>query len=122
MYKVQYVVLENGKSPFQEFLKKLDKLEKAQVLSTIDKFIEYKDNYAQIPLKLSKHLQSGIFEIRTSHLTRISRTLYFFEIGENIIITHGFIKKTEKTEISEIEKAIKLRTIFLEAAHAKNKL
>jgi len=31
--------------------------------------------------------------------------LYFFFIGRKIIVTNGFIKKTQKTPIAEIERA-----------------
>ncbi|MCH8873736.1 type II toxin-antitoxin system RelE/ParE family toxin [candidate division KSB1 bacterium] len=40
---------------------------------------------------------------------KIVRNLYFYESGAKIIITHGFIKKTQKTPRKEIEKAKNLR-------------
>ena len=39
----------------------------------------------------------------------ISRVLYFFFDGGKAILTHGFIKKTQKTPPSEIERAIRYR-------------
>ncbi len=43
----------------------------------------------------------------------ISRVLYFFYVGNKIILTHGFIKKTQKTPREEIEKAKAYRKDFL---------
>ena len=40
---------------------------------------------------------------------KIVRNLYFYESGAKIIITHGFIKKTQKTPRKEIEKAKKFK-------------
>jgi phage-related protein len=39
--------------------------------------------------------------------------LYFFIKEEKIILTHGFIKKTNKTPQKEIERAIKLRKAYM---------
>jgi len=59
--------------------------------------------------KLSKHLRDGIFELRCSLHEKIARTLYFYQRGAKIVITHGFIKKSQKTPKREIEKAEILR-------------
>ena len=53
----------------------------------------------------SKHLEDGIFELRGKVGSDISRVLYFFYYGGKIIITNGFIKKTQKTPASEIKKS-----------------
>jgi len=46
--------------------------------------------------------------------TDISRVMYFFYYGGRIILTNGFIKKTQKTPRSEIERAKQYRKDFLE--------
>lgn len=53
----------------------------------------------------SKSLGDGIFEIRAKISTDITRVLYFFVINKKIILTNGFVKKTQKTPSSEIELA-----------------
>lgn len=60
----------------------------------------------------SKHLDDGIFEIRGKVGTDISRVMYFFYYGGRIILTNGFIKKTQKTPKSEIERAKQYRKDF----------
>ena len=70
--------------------------ERAKVFETINYFFEHKKQNLLIKESLSKHLEDGFFEIRVSLFDKIVRNLYFYESGEKIIITHGFIKKTQK--------------------------
>ena len=61
----------------------------------------------------SEELEDGIFELRAKVGSDISRVLYFFVVGRKIILTNGFIKKTQKTPKSEIELAKKYRADYL---------
>jgi len=49
---------------------------------------------------------------------RIARSLFFYQKGARIILTHGFIKKTEKTPKKEIKRAKELRTFYLKEKEA----
>ena len=51
----------------------------------------------KLRMPYSRELSDGIFELRTQVGNDISRILYFFIVGKNIILTNGFRKKTEKT-------------------------
>ena len=62
----------------------------------------------------TKHLGNGIFELRAKQGSDISRVLYFFVFGRKIILTNGFIKKTAKTPLKEINLAEKYRKDYLE--------
>lgn len=62
----------------------------------------------------SKHLEDGIFEVRCKVGTDISRVLYFFFCGGKIVLTNGFIKKSQKTPRMQIDLAKKLRQNYLE--------
>lgn len=64
----------------------------------------------------SKILDDGIFELRAKQGSDISRILYFFVIGNKIVLTNGFVKKTQKTPLREIKLAKKFR---LEYEHRK---
>ena len=57
-------------------------------------------------------MDDGIFELRVIFANRISRSFYFYESGKQIIFTHGFIKKKQKTPKSEIEKAKSIRKLW----------
>ena len=56
----------------------------------------------------------GIFELRAKVGTDISRVLYFSYYEGRIVLTHGFIKKTQRTQAGEIEKAKKYRRDYIE--------
>ena len=60
-----------------------------------------------------RNLEDGIFEIRTKFGSDITRVLYFFVIGRRIILTNGFVKKTQKTPASEIALAKQYRADYL---------
>ena len=60
----------------------------------------------------SKELDNGIFELRIKQSSNITRILYFFVIGKKIILTNGFVKKTEKTPKREIDLAKSRRKIY----------
>lgn len=61
----------------------------------------------------SKHLDDGIFEVRGKVGSDISRVLYFFCYGNRIILTNGFIKKTQRTPRKEIDRAKAYRKDYL---------
>jgi len=88
--------------------------EQAEVVASIDKLLELKNNKLRIPEKLSKFVKDGVFELRVHHPNKISRSFYFFYEGEHILFTNGFIKKSQKTPLNEINKAIKLKKYFLD--------
>jgi len=113
-YQVEYVELENNKKPFEEFILSLSVKDRAKIFETIDYFLELKKNSLPIKESLSRHLEKGIFELRAFLPDQIARTLYFYQRGAKIIITHGFIKKTQKTPRREIERAIDLRNKYNE--------
>lgn len=83
---------------------------RAKMASTISIL---QDNGNELREPYSKHLSDGIFELRAKVGSDITRVLYFFCIGRRIILTNGFIKKTQKTPLSEIEKAKKYREDYL---------
>lgn len=60
-------------------------------------------------MPFSRHLDDGIFELRTVQRSNITRVLYFFVAGGEIVLTHGFVKKTQKTPAREIERAKRMR-------------
>ena len=77
------------------------------------------DNGNELREPYSKHLSEGIFELRAKVGSDISRVLYFFYIDQHIILTNGFVKKTQKTPQQEIEKAKKYRADYLRRRNLK---
>lgn len=101
-FVVDFYKKEDGSKPLGEFIKSLDVKMKAKVVGNLHLLEEY-GNYATEPL--SKHLEDGIFELRTILGNNIIRVLYFFDKEKIIIATNGFVKKTQKTPKTEIELA-----------------
>lgn len=62
---------------------------------------------------LKKCIGEGIFELRVKSGSDVSQVMYFFYVGKRIILTNGFIKKTDKTPKCEIELAQKYRQDYL---------
>lgn len=100
----------DGEEPAKDFLKSLDIKMRAKMLRTISIL---QNNGYELREPYSKHLTDGIFELRAKVGTDISRVLYFFVIGRKIILTNGFIKKTQKTPQEEIERAKIYRADYL---------
>lgn len=99
----------NGRVPMIEFLDTLSIRERAKIFAYIEKLVELKNNGISPKENLSKHLEGGIFELRVGFENRISRSFYFYEAEKQIIFTHGFVKKEQKTPKGEIEKAQSIR-------------
>ena len=83
---------------------------KAKVLRTIALLEEYGTELRQ---PFSEKLDSHIFELRIKQSSDITRVLYFFYIDKRIILTNGFVKKTQKTPPGELKPANDRRENFL---------
>jgi phage-related protein len=103
MIKYAIIFLEWAK----EFLDTLDDKTRKKVMYNIWKSREVSDP------ELFKKLDGNIWEFRTKFMTNQIRLLAFWDKTEKeetlVVATHGFIKKTQKTPKSEIEKAEKIR-------------
>lgn len=102
----------NGKVPMIEFLDSLSIRERAKIFAYIEKLIVLKNSGLHPKENVSKHLGDGIFEMRVSFENRTSRSFYFYEAEKQIIFTHGFVKKEQKTSKVEIEKAKNIRSLW----------
>lgn len=63
---------------------------------------------------LVKPVENGIFELRTQSGNNIARVFYFFFVGKKIILTNGFIKKTQKTPRKYIELALAYKADYIQ--------
>ena len=109
-FEVIFYDKEDGTVPAQEFILSLDKKMRAKMLRTISILA---DNGTELREPYSKTLGDGIFELRAKVGSDISRVLYFFFVGRQVIITNGFVKKTQRTPATEIERAKLYRAEYL---------
>jgi len=66
-------------------------------------------------LPLVDHIGSGIWEIRSRLPTRIARTLFCVHGGE-IVLLHGFIKKTRKTPKEDRALALRRKNAYIKSS------
>lgn len=73
--------------------------------------------------KLFKKLQNDIWEFRTKFAGLQIRLLAFWDKTDNketlVIATHGFIKKVDKVQVNEIDRAVKLRERYFNSKQKK---
>ena len=101
-YEIEFYCTEDGKCPVKKFLSKLDVKMLVKIKRGLDILSEF-GTLAREPY--SKALDDGVFELRTKVSSDITRILYFFYVGKKIILTNGFVKKTQKTPMEEIKRA-----------------
>ena len=111
MFNIAFYEKEDGTRPAEEFINSLDIAMKAKTLRTISLLKDYGNELRE---PYSKSLGDGIFELRTQVKNDITRVLYFFIVGKNIILTNGFVKKTQKTPQKEIDLAKKYRKNYID--------
>ena len=109
-FTVEFYETLKGEKPCFEFLNTLEVKLRAKAFRDMA-LLEEKGTELRLPY--SEHLDDGIFELRTKQGRNIIRNLYFFFVGNKIIITHGFRKKTQKVPSGEIERAKEYRKDYL---------
>lgn len=109
----QLIVYEkiNGEVPVEEFLDSIDSKMRAKIYGLME-ILQEKGNMLREPY--SKHLDDGIYELRCKIGSNITRVLYFFYYDGKIVMTNGFVKKTQKTPKKEIKLAKERRKDFIE--------
>lgn len=108
-YEVLFFEDSNGKELISSFLEELSEKNRARVFREIDLL---ENNGPALKEPHTKYLKNGIFELRISIKESYVRIFYFYDKEKIIILTHGFMKKTKKTPVKEIKRALKYRQIY----------
>jgi hypothetical protein len=114
---VIYYETVDGKCPVRDFINSRNKENQTKILSMINYLEEHGPH---LPRPYADLLADGIHELRTKLSGDEGRTLYFFCYKRFIILTHTFIKHENVVPTKEINKAITLRTDFLNRYTEKN--
>jgi phage-related protein len=97
---VRFFRTDNGNEPVREWLKDLTKEERTLIGADI-KTVQFG---WPIGMPTVKPMGSGLYEIRTNLDGKISRVL--ISVSNNVIhLLQGFIKKTQKTPLSDLKLA-----------------
>ena len=106
---VVFFKTDTGNESVREWLKDLTK-EDCKVIGTDILTVQYA---WPVGKPLVDNLGDGIWEVRSRLDNRIARTL-FAMVDQEIVLLHGFIKKTPKTPDDELELAKKRKRQYLQ--------
>jgi len=103
----------NGTQPIREFLRSLAKKTDKQTVNRLQKINDYmsllRKNGTNIGIPYVKHISGKIWELRPIK----DRIFFFFYDGQQYVMLHHFVKKTQKTPLNEIQQAEKNMNNFL---------
>jgi phage-related protein len=102
---------ETGREPVRAWLKDLQKDER-KIIGIDIMTVQFR---WPLGMPLVRNIGSGIHEIRSTLPTRIARTLFFVHEGE-IILLHGFIKKTRKTPNDDRALALQRKNAYIKSS------
>ena len=105
---VVFFKTDTGNEPLRDWLKSLSK-DDCKTIGTDILTVQYA---WPIGKPLVDNLGDGIWEVRSRLDNRIARTL-FAMVDQEIVLLHGFIKKTQKTPEDELELAKKRKRQYL---------
>ena len=100
--KVVFFKTNTGNEPVREWLKELTK-DDCKVIGTDILTVQYAWPLGK---PLVDNLGDGVWEVRSRLDNRIARTLFAL-VNQEIVLLHGFIKKSQKTPSDELELAKK---------------
>ena len=109
--EIKFYESADGQVPVRDFLDGLDIKMRQKMLRSI---MALQEMGYSLRMPLSEFLEDGIFELRCKFGSDITRVLYFFYYERKIILTNGFVKKTQKTPKEEIQIAKDRRKDFIE--------
>lgn len=105
-----YITKEN-KSPVEEFLDSLPAKAARKAQDDIDLLQRFGPRWGYPHVEYFK--KEKIYELRIKHSSNIYRIFFFNWKGTILLLTHGFVKKSQKTPKREIERAIRIRNDWL---------
>lgn len=108
---VNFYKTADGKCPVQGFLDSLS----GKVARKVTWVLKLIEDFDSVPSSYFKKLTGteDIWECRISFGSNAYRIFCFFEDDSVIVLTHGFMKKSQKTPKAEIERAEAYRRDFL---------
>ena len=102
----------NGRCPIEEFLDRLPSKVTQKLLWVVELIKELN----MVPSQYFKKLPGtdDIWECRIAQGSNVYRLFAFFEKGDLVILTHGIMKKTQKTPPQELRKAEEYKADWLQ--------
>ena len=104
-------VLENNRSPFREFFESLPQEGRSKLIKDIERLADEGPMHNR---EKFTHEEDGIYAIKKAKGINKFRVYCFFDRGNLIILTNGRIKQKAKANPNDLNKAKRLRTLYLE--------
>lgn len=101
-FKVVFFAENSGNQPVKEWLQELELDDQRKVGKSA---LMLQERWPMVSAPLVKSLGNGFFELRINLKNKIARVIFVVQ-DKDIILLNGFIKKTQKTPINEIEVAV----------------
>ena len=91
MLQIVFYATSTGKEPVRDWLKSLDKFDKKKIGEDV-KTLQFG---WPIGMPLTRKLDHNLWEIRSKLLNKIARIIFTLD-GDQIVLLHGFIKKSQR--------------------------
>lgn len=109
-WQVEYYKKENGKIPVLKYLLTLNPKIRAKAFSEIELLEKHGANLREPYTKSIKgEKYKELYELRVKFSSDISRIFCFTFRNNTFVLLHGFTKKTEKTPLNELERALRYK-------------
>jgi len=109
-FEIVFYATKKGQEPVKEFLDTLPMKQQVKIIRMLEML---QRNGPNLRRPYTAYIDDGIFELRAQLGNDIARVLFFFFIGQKIVLTNGFVKKTRELPAKEIVLAKKYRIDFL---------
>ena len=110
-YDVEYYELASQRCPFSDYLDGLSEKAQAAILYEVQMLADYGP---ELRAPHSKPVGKGLFEIRAKSGDGALRAFYFFLKGNRIVITNGYVKKTQKMDKIEYKLALGYKADYMD--------
>jgi len=107
--RVVFFKMDTENEPVREWLKSLPR-EDCKTIGADILTVQYA---WPVGKPLVDHLDDGVWEVRSRLDNRIARTL-FAVVNQEIVLLHGFMKKSQKTPADELDLARKRKRQYLQ--------
>lgn len=97
-FEIVFYKRANGECPVSDFLDSLNPVMRFKMLHALSLLEQYGNHPRG---DFTKALGDGLYECRAQNRTDITRTLFFYGKNRQIVLTHGFVKKTQRMGNSE---------------------
>lgn len=102
MFEIEFYRTRDGSCPMDSFL---DSLDSKMAVKALQELTLLSEKGTDLREPHSKSLGEGLFELRIKFGSNVSRCFYFFRRGQKIIVTNGFVKKSQRTPPRELKRA-----------------